>query len=89
MKFNFKRFLAFALALVMVFGYVPAGAFATEDATVVTTDREFRNALNAGGKVKLGSDIVMSEGATVPSGKSVVLDLNGYEISSADGYYNS
>lgn len=30
MKFNFKRFLAFVLALVMVFGYVPAGAFATE-----------------------------------------------------------
>ena len=29
---NFKRFLAFVLVMVMVFAYVPAGAFATEGA---------------------------------------------------------
>ena len=33
MKNNFKRFLAFALAMVMVFAYVPAGVFATGEAT--------------------------------------------------------
>ena len=32
MKMNFKRFLAFVLVMVMVFAYVPAGAFATEGA---------------------------------------------------------
>ena len=31
MKIDFKRFLAFMLAVVMVFGYVPAGVFAAGD----------------------------------------------------------
>ena len=37
MKMSFKRFLAFALVMVMVFAYVPAGVFATGEATEDST----------------------------------------------------
>ena len=87
MKFNFKRFLAFVLALVMVFGYVPAGAFAIETegvidtAIVVKTLSELNNALKTGGEVVLGGDIGLTEPLVIGENQDVTLDLNGNAIS--------
>lgn len=81
MKFKFKRFPAFVLALVMVFGYVPAGAFATETDGVIDTAEELTAAVEAGGKVVLGGDIVLNAPLVIGENQDVTLDLNGNAIS--------
>ena len=54
-----------------------------ETATVVTTFAELQAAVNAGGTVKLGEDITLGdETLVVSSSVPVILDLNGYTLTS-------
>ena len=52
--------------------------------TIVTTADGLQASLNAGGYVKLGDNLSVSNGITVS--KSAMLDLNGKEISTSMGY---
>ena len=58
-------------------------AKAVETATVVTTFAELQAAVNNGGTVKLGGDIALgNETLVVSSSVPVILDLNGYTLTS-------
>lgn len=70
----------YAAANVTVNGDVVAPV-ATADGVPFKTLQE---ALTAGGKVVLLDNITLTEGVTVASGKTVELDLAGYEISGTD-----
>jgi hypothetical protein len=59
------------VATMMVVGVVSASAMTASD---------LEAALNAGGNVTLDSDVTRANGFSVPAGKSVVLDLAGYEL---------
>ena len=51
----------------------------------VATQTELMEALIAGGEYKLGNDIALDQyGVAVQTGKEVVLDLNGYELTSEE-----
>lgn len=80
-----KRWLALLTAALLVFALLPGAALAiTEDGGVETVD-ELTSAINAGGNVKLGTDIEITNenlGYKI-SGKSVVLDLNGFALTRA------
>lgn len=59
------------------------------DAEVVVTNATgLENALEAGGKVKLGGDITMDTRYDISIQKDVVLDLNGYTITKSYGDSN-
>ena len=59
------------------------------DAEVVVTDADgLKTALEAGGKVKLGSDITMNTKYDIVIQEDVVLDLNGCTITKSDGKIN-
>ena len=47
---------------------------------MVATEEQLREALANGGMVALSADIELSEGVTVASDKTVILDLNGHKI---------
>lgn len=80
-----KKGLALLVAALLVFALLPGAALAiTEDGGVETVD-ELTSAINAGGNVKLGADIEITNenlGYKI-SGKSVVLDLNGFALTRA------
>ena len=64
-------------------------AKAVETATVVTTFEELQAEVNNGGTVKLGGDIALgNETLVVSSSVPVILDLNGYTLTS-NNYYMS
>ena len=71
-----KKFFSLVLALVMALSLTTVAFAATTEETDLQTD------LNAGGTVTLTGDVVVEDGLTVPAGKTVVLDLAGYTISS-------
>ena len=48
---------------------------------LVVTEKDLREALKNGGQVTLLEDIVLSETVSIPADKTVVLDLNGHNIS--------
>lgn len=48
---------------------------------LVVTENDLREALKNGGQVTLLEDIVLSETVSIPADKTVVLDLNGHNIS--------
>ena len=76
---KFKKTLSILLALCMVLSLLPVVALAVE----ITGWAELQAAFSAGGSVVLQQDVtaVASDSAlTVPSGKNVTLDLNGYTI---------
>ena len=47
---------------------------------LVTTEADLKEAFEAGGNVTLLGNVTMTEGVTVPAGKVVNLDLNGYAL---------
>ena len=63
--------------------YDKDAAYGTPAVTVKTFD-ELKNAMTAGGTVKLGGDIVLDEKITVPAGSDVVLDMNGKKLTLKD-----
>lgn len=80
-----KKGLALLVAALLVFALLPGAALAkTADGGVETVD-ELTSAINAGGNVKLGTNIEITNenlGYKI-SGKSVVLDLNGFALKRA------
>ncbi|MBR6790545.1 MAG: hypothetical protein IKM31_06745 [Oscillospiraceae bacterium] len=58
--------------------------------TTVTTEDELADALQAGGKVRLGGDITTEDTSNVPEGVTVTLDLNGHTLAHQDNdrYYS-
>lgn len=80
-----KKGLALLVAALLVFALLPGAALAiTADGGVETVD-ELTSAINAGGNVKLGTNIEITNenlGYKI-SGKSVVLDLNGFALTRA------
>lgn len=57
----------------------------TDEWTVVTTAGALEEALNAGGNVKLGANIDLSERLTLTSAVSATLDLNGHTLTAPAG----
>ena len=75
-----KKLLSILLSTLMIC----ALATPTFAATTVTTEGELQTALNAGGEVVLGNDIVATTKLTVPADSTVTLDLNGKTLSMED-----
>lgn len=50
------------------------------DSVAVTNLTQLVNALQSGGSITLGADITADRTLTVPQGKTVILNLNGYDI---------
>lgn len=48
---------------------------------LVATELDLREALQNGGRITLIEDIVLTDGISIPAGKTVTLDLNGHSIS--------
>ena len=59
-------------------------AKAVETATVVTTFEELQAAVNAGGTVKLGGNITLSDYLNIDVASPLVLDLDGHTITGSD-----
>jgi len=76
-----KKLLAMMIAAMLVLALVPMTAMA---ATEVTDQTSLQNALNNGGDIVVANDIVLTSAVSVPTGKTVVLDLNGNTISLED-----
>ena len=80
-----RKFFAAFLSLCMVMSLVPMTALAAEESwTEVSTAEELSSALGASGNIKLTQDITVTgaQAWTVGNGVNVVLDLNGYSITS-------
>ena len=80
-----RKFFAAFLSLCMVISLVPMTALAAEESwTEVSTAEGLSSALVAGGNIKLTENITVTEAQawTVGNGVNVVLDLNGYSITS-------
>jgi len=73
-----KKVISIALALLMVAVMLPVMAMAEE----VTTAENLQTAVAAGGEVTLGDNITAS--ITIPAGKTVTLNLNGYKLTNED-----
>ena len=52
----------------------------TAGSVTVTTEDDLRTAVANGGEVTLGSNITLTSTLTIPTGKSVTLDLKGYTL---------
>ena len=81
MRYGFVAML-FSM-LIALAAFAPSTAFA-DSAQPVTTVDELQQALNNGGEVTLGDNITGS--VTVPSGKTVTLNLNGYTLTATHKY---
>ena len=81
----FKKVLAMAMVLTMVFSMVPATAFATETNTIPADDYASLAAAIAaaeeGDVITVLADIELTEALTIPADKTIVLELNGKTIS--------
>ena len=84
MKVNMKKLFAMILVLTMIIGMIPAVS-AEGDVTEVSTSADFVTAMANGGNIKLTGSFTLSAKATVPAGKTVVLDLSDYQIISDNG----
>lgn len=72
-----KKIISIALALLMVAVMLPVMAMAA-DATEVSTQEALKNAVVAGGNIKLANDIELTE--TLVVNTTVVLDMNGHKL---------
>ena len=80
-----RKFFAAFLSLCMVMSLIPMTGLAAEESwTEVSTAEGLSSALVAGGNIKLTENITVTEAQawTVGNGVNVVLDLNGYSITS-------
>jgi len=71
-----KKLVSVLMALIMVFA-MGTVAFAE---TTVMNEEELKEALKNNGKVVLGDDITVTSTLEVPAGKTVSVDLAGYDI---------
>ena len=71
-----KKFLTFILVLAMVMS-VSSFAMAAE---TVNDAAGLKTALENGGEYVLGANIILTEAITIPAGKTVTLNLAGYDI---------
>ena len=76
-----RRILAMVLALVMAFALLTVASAA--DVKTAGTAGELSSAVAADGEVKLTDNITAS--ITIPAGKTVTLDLNGYTLTNVAG----
>ena len=72
-----KKIISIALALLMVAVMLPVMAMA-EGANVVSTQEALKNAVAAGGNIKLANDIELTDTLVVST--TVVLDMNGCKL---------
>lgn len=79
MRYGFVAML-FSM-LIALAAFVPSTAFADD---TVYNETDLQQALNEGGEVTLGASITGS--VTVPSDKTVTLNLNGYTLTAAQKY---
>ena len=77
-----KRALSIVLAAMLIISMLVVGTVSASAAT----KSGLQAAFNAGGTVVLDSDCTYSGKLQVPAGKTVVLDLNGYELKSTNSY---
>lgn len=75
-----KKALATILALVMALALC---SVSWADATEVKTEAELTTAVSNGDEIKLGANITLTSMLTIPTDKTVTLDLNGLSITSA------
>jgi len=74
-----KRILPFLLSLILVAGVTPFMSV-TAYAANAGSETALVRAVNAGGSVKLTKDIKLTDVLRIPTGKTLVLDLNGYTL---------
>ena len=79
MRKKTKRILPFLLSLMIVVGATPFMSV-TVSAANAGSETALVKAVNAGGSVKLTKDIKLTDVLRIPTGKTVVLDLNGYTL---------
>ena len=77
-----KKWLVIALTVAMVLAMMPMSALAITVDGGVVTEQELIDAISAGGEVKLGDDITLSNQSQQfkISGNSVTIDLNGFDL---------
>ena len=74
-----KRAAAAVIALIILLGLLPFHSSRVYAAAVTTAGDEtaLRKAVNKGGDLKLTKSIMLTDSLTIPSGKTVTLDLGG------------
>jgi len=83
-----RKFLLKVMILSLLFVAMGGGYLYSQDGvTTVTTETDLATALAAGGNVKLGNDIEVTNTIEIPSGKNVTLDLNGKSITANGKIY--
>lgn len=76
-----KRYLILFLILSLMMTMMPSTALALDE-TIADTAEELIQAVDAGGTVKLDSDIVLSDTLTINEGVTATIDLNGHTLTS-------
>lgn len=79
-----KKVVSIALALLMVAVMLPVMAMAA-DATEVSTQEALKNAVVAGGNIKLTSDIDLNGSMVIEIDGKLTIDLNGHSIKNSNG----
>lgn len=80
-KIRHNKFMAMLLTLVMALSLLSVTAFAEEK--TVTTAEELKNAIADGNTITLGGSITAN--IEIPTGATVVLNLNGYTLTGETG----
>ena len=82
-KFLLKVMILSLLFVAMGGSYL----YSQDDVTIVTTETDLATALAAGGNVKLGNDIAVTNTIEIPRDTNVTLDLNGKSITANGKIY--
>lgn len=83
-EIDVKKIISIALALLMVAVMLPVMAMAV-DATEVSTQEALKNAVVAGGNIKLTSDIDLNGSMVIEIDGKLTIDLNGHSIKNNNG----
>lgn len=79
-----KILISLVAVVIMTCGVFSFGVSAAEENTVIMSAAELESALNVGGSISLGCDVVLSSMLTVPEGIDLTLDLCGHNLSMVD-----
>ena len=82
-----RKFLLKVMILSLLFVAMGGGDLFAQSVTTVTSEDELAAAFAAGGKVALGASFKVDNTIEIKLGKTVTLDLNGYEISTEKEIY--
>ncbi|MBQ8223209.1 MAG: hypothetical protein IJZ87_07725 [Bacteroidales bacterium] len=74
-----KKFLLMCFVLSL---FTSMGGGCLYGQTIVSTETELKNALTAGGDVKLGANLEVTEMIAISAGVTATLDLNSHAITS-------